>query len=506
MLSIFPQDAPFKVYSYDAWYGDGWDPKAFGRPYDFSRGFFEQFRELMREVPLLTLNAQGLVNCDYVNQCGWSKNCYFTIESDSNEDCMYSFRIFNNKNCVDCTEVVRSERCYECMDCENAFMLRYCQLCRRTSDSSFCFDLRGCKYCFGCVGLRNKEYCFFNEQLAREEWMKKTALFDFCNPEHTSLALERFNALKAAHPRKFYVGEQNENVSGNYIYESKNAHHSFDVRASRDVRYCNMISRSTDCMDYYVWGDGAQKIYNSECCGHGIANLVCCCDCWEGVHDLMYCYLCVLSTSDCFGCVGLKRGKYFILNKQYTKEEYEDLVVRIIRQMGGETADTISASAQRELELTNWGEFFPAAISPYAYNESVAQDVEPLNKEQALASGLRFREQMPFSTGKETTALSKLPLDARKAPDSIVQEILACEVSGRNYRIVEQELKFYREMGLPLPHLHPDERHRQRMMMRNPPQLWQRACAQCGIAFETSYSLEREEKILCERCYLKAVY
>ena len=35
----------------------------------------------------------------------------------------------------------------------------------------------------------------------------------------------------------------------------------------------------------------------------------------------------------CFGCVGFKHKQYCILNKQYTKEEYEKLVQKIIKQM-----------------------------------------------------------------------------------------------------------------------------------------------------------------------------
>lgn len=35
----------------------------------------------------------------------------------------------------------------------------------------------------------------------------------------------------------------------------------------------------------------------------------------------------------CFGCVGLKKKKYCILNKQYSKEEYEELKGKIISDM-----------------------------------------------------------------------------------------------------------------------------------------------------------------------------
>ncbi|MBU0627026.1 hypothetical protein KKG31_00025 [Patescibacteria group bacterium] len=41
------------------------------------------------------------------------------------------------------------------------------------------------------------------------------------------------------------------------------------------------------------------------------------------------CYDC----KNCFGCISLKRKEFCILNKQYTKEEYERLVEEIKRKM-----------------------------------------------------------------------------------------------------------------------------------------------------------------------------
>ena len=91
-------------------------------------------------------------------------------------------------------------------------------------------------------------------------------------------------------------------------------------------------------------------------------------------------------------------------------------------------------------------------------------------------------------------------------PDSIIDEVLACEVTSKNFRITKQELLFYKSFRIPIPHLHPDERHRRRMEMRNPRHLWKRECGKCGEGVETTYSPEREEKVWCEECYLNDVY
>src|SRR3989339_1540309 len=36
---------PLKVYCPKCWYSDQWDPMEYGQDYDFSRGFFEQFKD-----------------------------------------------------------------------------------------------------------------------------------------------------------------------------------------------------------------------------------------------------------------------------------------------------------------------------------------------------------------------------------------------------------------------------------------------------------------------------
>jgi len=51
IFSGIPQSATIKVYDLEYWNSDNWDPMEFGKDYDFSRPFFEQFRELMQSVP-----------------------------------------------------------------------------------------------------------------------------------------------------------------------------------------------------------------------------------------------------------------------------------------------------------------------------------------------------------------------------------------------------------------------------------------------------------------------
>ena len=67
IISIYSPDKPYKVYKQDFWWSDKRDPMDYGRDFDFSRTFGEQFGEMMREVPRYSLFSIDCENCDYSN-------------------------------------------------------------------------------------------------------------------------------------------------------------------------------------------------------------------------------------------------------------------------------------------------------------------------------------------------------------------------------------------------------------------------------------------------------
>ena len=331
----------------------------------------------------------------------------------------------------------------------------------------------------------------FNKQMTKEEYEQRMASFDFCNTDHMDAARAHFEQLKANHPRKELTGNQNESVSGDYIYKSKDCSECYNIRECRDCKYCDTLRDSRDCMDHYVWGNNAERVYDSQCCGFNVQNIRFCNSTFEGTHSMTYCYYCTLGSNNCFGCSGLKKAEYCILNKQYTKEEYETLIPRIIEHM---------------TKTGEWGGFFPASISPHGYNETKAQERFPIKKEEATDRGWKWRDELPYTEGQETISWDQVPYAIDDVPDSICDEILACNRTGRNYRIPKQELMFYRNIKLPIPRIHFEERHKDRMAMRNPSRLWKRPCSKCSKEIQTSYAPERPEKVYCEECYLKEVY
>ncbi len=495
IISIYSEDKPFTVYCSDCWWSDNWDALKFGSPFDFTKPFFKQFKDLQQKVPRLAILNQNSENSDYTNNSGYNKNCYFVFAGSNSysENCMYDVCIFRCFNAVDGINLRQCEMCYECTDAIICNHVLYSQYTVSCSDSSFLFDCRNCSHCTACVNIRNKSYCFFNEQLTKEAYEKKLEEWKLHTNSGITKMKKVFKTFREGYPVLFSRQVKTDNCTGDSISESKNAHHCFDCDHCEDVRYSTYtVYEVKDSLDgSYV---GHVELANDNQSLVRSQNGIGCNTCWD-VFNARHCDICFNNSHDIFGCIGLKKKEYCILNKQYTPEEYKILVPQIIEHMKKEGI---------------WGEFFPIWLSPFAYNETVAQEYFPLTKEETLKKGYAWKDEENKITNvtkiitKEQ--MSKLPESIESVPDDVLSWAFTCEVSGKLYKIQTAELKFYRQMNIPLPRKHPDVRHIERVNIRNPRKLWSRKCAECAKSIETTYDPHRPEKVLCEECYQKAVY
>jgi hypothetical protein len=78
---MYSPDKKYKVYNQDFWWGDKWNPLDYGKDFDFSRSFFEQFDELLKEVPHVSLLNSECLNSEYVNYSSYLKNSYLVFDS-----------------------------------------------------------------------------------------------------------------------------------------------------------------------------------------------------------------------------------------------------------------------------------------------------------------------------------------------------------------------------------------------------------------------------------------
>ncbi len=180
-------------------------------------------------------------------------------------------------------------------------------------------------------------------------------------------------------------------------------------------------------------------------------------------------------------------------------------------------------------ETGEWGEFFSPSVSPFAYNETAAMEWFPLKKDEAISRGYRWKEEEKRNY-TITKKPEELPDSIAEVGDEILNEIIGCEharppTGGCNekcttaFKIVPNELNFYKKFSAPLPTLCPNCRHYSRMARINPPKLLKRKCmcggqnaypntskhfhgeVACPNEFETSYAPDRPDIVYCEACY-----
>ena len=321
----------------------------------------------------------------------------------------------------------------------------------------------------------------------KEYEQKKSELLPFTT--HTiQLLREKLNALKAELPHKYSHMFNSEDCTGDMIFNSRQCEWCFDCTDCEESKYVAFTPKGIHSQDAtFTAPDGVEWCYEV---GSTVGGQSCIAThlMWYG-NNIFYsteCHHC----SDCFGCISLRSKQYCIFNKQYTKEEYEMLVPKIIARMR---------------EAGEWGEFFPVSSSRYCYNESVANDYFPLTKEQALERGWHWHDGQD-TENRYMGPHIKPPATITETNDSIIDHILICDVTNKPYKITPQELKFYRTVGLPIPCKSPDQRHKERLSLRNPRHLWKRNCMRCTQVIETMYDPDRPEIVYCERCYLETVY
>ncbi|MDD5769951.1 MAG: hypothetical protein PHE25_03205 [Candidatus Gracilibacteria bacterium] len=487
IISIYSPDKPYKVYEQSYWWSDNWNPLDYGRDFDFSKSFFSQFEQLLNEIPQLGLLVANNLNSEYVNYSANVKNSYLIFASSQNEDSMYSRWIMNSKKIVDSNNCSKCENCYECIDCVNISSSNFCLGCVDCYNCFASYDLIGCSNCIGCSLLRNKNYCINNIEYSKEDYFKRKEEIII-----NKNLLEK-TIKNGIHRSKYFLN--NENCEGEYIINSKNIYYGFEVENSENCKYItnSLNLKNSQDIDFQAFDDsfayesiGFENTYNLLFC-YGVLNS----------NNLIYSYHCLNGNSNLFGCIGLRNKSYCILNKQYTKEEYENLVPKIIGHM---------------INSQEWGEFFPSSISPFGYNETIAQEYFPISRDKALPYLYNWSDyEPPFPKVDKIITVemysnTSLLEDVNKVPDDILNRAIECEITKKPFRIIKQELDFYRKHNLPIPKRHPDQRHLDRMKLRNPRKLFDRKCDKCGKNIKTTYSPERPEIVYCEECYNREIY
>ncbi len=519
IISMYKADVPFPVYCHECWWSDKWNPLDYGLEYDFGIPFFEQFANLQKVVPRPSSYSTKNVESEYCNYTAHMKRGYLMFGSWFSENCGYGQTVLESKDCWDCLFIKKCELCFACSDCTQCNQLYFSRQCSNCIDSAFLYDCRNCQNCLFSFNLRNKNYHVFNKQVSKEEFAKiKNEILS----SHSALqkAMSDFNKLvqeEALH--KFMTGERNHNVSGEFIYGSKNVHNSYYINDGENEKYAvRGGAGEKDAMDVFGVhaGELAYECNNIDFSSRCFFSV-------NGENNMDCSYLVDCDhLNNSFACIAVRKKEYCILNKQYDEKTYKELKEKIISQMSDVTYKDGKG------RIYKYGEFFPMEICTHKYNETLAQEYVPITEEKAKELGYSW-DNVEEKSYVPTKSWKDLSDNIEQIDDSILSEIILCEAwdldkttaqkhkCTKAFRIIPNELIMYKKWNIPLPRKCPNTRNFEMSQLRNSINLWHRSCMcnkdnhfhgndKCEIKFKTSYAPDRPETIYCEKCYQQEVY
>jgi hypothetical protein len=431
-----------------------------------------------------------------------------------NERVYFGNQVFESRDSLDIAFLSKTELSYEIFESSRLNKVFFSHYSRYCMESYYLIDCRNCTNCFGCVGLVNKRYYIFNKSHSKEEYEEFLKDNQGSYKKHCE-NLKKLQELKLLVPHRYARIVQSVNSTGDDIKEARNIHNSFTCGQAENSKHLFFCRRNVkDCYDNSFQGFNSELVYEVAH-GFGGNNVS------FGVRNVfnrnaLYneeCHDC----SNIFGCEGLRKKSYCILNKQYTKESFDELRTKIIEHM-----NKMPYKDTRGI-VYKYGEFFPSELSPFAYNETIAQEYFPLVKKEAVKQGYSWQdiEERNYKIDIEN---KDIPDNIKDVNNDIVNKVIACGHGGKcgdqcteAFKIIPEEFEFYKRMNLPLPRLCPNCRHYQRINLRNPLKLWDRSCMcdkknhfhgqeKCEVQFKTSYAPDRSEVIYCEKCYQQEIY
>src|SRR3989338_4924476 len=485
-ITVLPENARYPIYNSHEWWGDSWDPMNYGQDYNPDRPFFEQLKELQEKVPRPHQIGQNNTNCDWCDDTWGCKNSYLSRSMLDCENLNYGYRCIKIKDSFDIVYSFNLQNSYDCLECYDSFNLSFSQNSRDCIDSYFLFDCRNCQNCFMSWGLRNKQYCIRNQQYTKEEYEKGLSKIKFDSYESIDRLRQEFESnLKeqAVHRENFNI--RTTDSVGNYMTDCDKCVNVFAWEYSQNCRNCMRGLKSKDCIDMaFSWNlelsgrnsgvDGGYEIkYSAASRGKYSEYLDLC-------KDVEY----------CFGCVGLKKKKYCILNKQYEKEEYEKLKVQIIADME---------------KRGEYGEFLPYSMGPGYYNLSNGMIYFPnIPREEVLKNGgYWLTDDMSSQDGISSL---DLPDSVNNTDSSISTQALICPETHFRFNISLSEYEFHKRKNIALPRLHFDRRILKKMYKVSAIKSYPYKCFYCQKDIMAYYPPEwGYQKIACEECYKQNV-
>lgn len=289
--------------------------------------FFKELQRIISSLPKRPLFILNSETTEFADKITFSKNLFTCFDCANCTDCAYVYDSYMSVNSIDCDYAVESQYCYECTDSYKAFNCEYLEYCGNIRDSSYCYDCSG-NNLFGCVNLTNKLFCIFNRQLTEDEYRKQVKIYKTWKPEKI---LEEVEKIKKIYPLTQTVEGHNENTTyGNYIHYNKDCYMCFDAARNENCSYLYDSFYNKSCLDMTYSGQNSELCYESIDsaqsfnCNYIVES--------DSCRDSSYVFYC-LDVKNSLACVGLSHKQYCILNRQFTKEEYDIVGKQILEEL-----------------------------------------------------------------------------------------------------------------------------------------------------------------------------
>jgi hypothetical protein len=500
---------------------------------DFSACLFRLFKK----VPYRSRLIANMENSEYCNQETDDRDCYLNTGWHFNENSLYNTFSLYGKYTVDNYWVFQSENIYECINVFESSSVFFSEFIEKSFNIFFSYDLKWCQNVIFWYGKKNKSYIYKNEILTKEKWEEKNKIIREKMKSYKWLQeiLKEYAEFIKSFPKKNFYNINCENILWNENKNIKNGVFCNSWEEGENIMHWNIFAWVSNSMDIESSGWG-EKMYNIAS-SMKLNNCIVWSHCfWGELRDSYYSYF-INGGNNLFWCFGLENKSYFILNKGYTKEEYEKFSIQIIKSLSSPQPSHEGEGAKE------WWEFFDISFSPFPYNDTVAMEYFPIKKliyleektkkiikEEIfdenwkwivyILDGKKFiseafldlwwtekinifwrtREQeINIPEWIEVIYAKNIPDNINDISEDILKKAVICEKTNRPFRIVKMELDFYKKYSLPLPRIHPDQRHLARIQKKSWRKIFERKCDKCGKAIQTTY--KENELVYCESCY-----
>ncbi len=404
--------------------------------YDFSKWFFENFKDLFEKTPLqYMLDFWNNENSDFADAAFWVKNAYLTFVAWFwIENVAYSAFCYLNSSNIYNSFLIQANcnNIYFWAWIINSFNVFYSKYVNDSSNIWFSTNLIWCQECIFCNWLQNGKYFFQNKQYEKEEYLeiKKQLL-----------------GKKEEFLNNYKFISKNEPI--NYLSENVNWKYNIKCHNVENWYWINNTSNSRNVI--ITWWDGIYNFYDSFDAWLNSSDFYWVNWAWSGAKNIYlstqidqssniyYSYF-LKNCSFCIWCIWLKNKSYCIFNKQYSKEEWYELADKIFAQM--------------DSDWILW-EFFPWSLNPFYFNDTMAYLIDDtFTKEEVEKEGYLWRnEEIKVDLSEWVEVVNVKDLDIVNFDESILKKVIV-DNNWNYYKIIKMEYDFLKKHNLPLPEIH----------------------------------------------------